>query len=136
MSKPRKPRKRKYRRTDYRIFFERIALGTLRVNIETAVVETFCIRCKAWRPLLVTGDDKFEDKSYEFIRVYHRGSCRKIAVHRLIWMVANGKTDIPPGFDIDHIDVNQKNNHHSNLRLRESRENQSKSEEYTQPDDF
>lgn len=46
----------------------------------------------------------------------------KITLHRLVWMLYNGK-NIPKGMDIDHIDGNRINNNPENLRVVSRRKN-------------
>lgn len=119
-------RKRKYKKATYKIFFDRMEEGTLRVDIETGIVYTMCRIKKDWRPLCVTGDDANPDKSYAFITVYHKGACRKITISRLVWMVANAEEDIPKGCTIDHEDGNIHNYNYRNLVLVSKEYNQAK----------
>jgi len=42
------------------------------------------------------------------------GTMRRIGIHRIIYTLAHGT--IPAGYDVDHIDGNQLNNHPDNLR--------------------
>lgn len=49
-----------------------------------------------------------------FCRIYYKGARRAIAVSRLVWMVASGRT-IPFGFEVHHYDENPENNAWSNL---------------------
>lgn len=48
---------------------------------------------------------------------------RKIGRNRLLWMLVKHET-IPAGMDVDHEDRDRTNDHPSNLRLRDSYENQ------------
>jgi hypothetical protein len=117
------PGPRKYLPADDSIFLDRIAEGTLRVDLETQKVYTRLHRTKfgEWHEL-----GPFPGRwGYLHVRVYHRGRRKSLALNRLIWIVANGQL-IPEGFDIDHYpDRNKRNNHPSNLRLRDLHENRS-----------
>ena len=56
--------------------------------------------------------------TYRFVSVCSNGKKKKIALHRLVWMAANGRT-VPDGYDIDHI-ASQTDDTIQNLRLLES----------------
>lgn len=40
-------------------------------------------------------------RGYKWVRLYFKGGRRAVPVHRIIWMLANGRT-IPPGHFIHH----------------------------------
>lgn len=116
---------------DYKIFFDRMEEGTLRVDCEAQKVYTYYR--KEWRELKCDLDDKRPNKVYLFVRVYHKGKRRCIALHRLIWMVHNGVESIPKGYDIGHEDDDSTNNDPMNLELEPSHVNQRRN---SIPDDF
>lgn len=104
---------RKYRRGDYSLFFDRIAEGTLRVDCTAGTVEILCPQSKEWREPHID----VNEHGYLFFRVYKDGFRRKVAVHRLVWMVHNGRQDVPAGHEVHHEDLNQRNNSGTNLKL-------------------
>lgn len=40
-------------------------------------------------------------KGYSFVRLYHAGARRCIALHKLLWMLANGRP-VPDGCELHH----------------------------------
>lgn len=54
------------------------------------------------------------DRGYFFVYVYHKGCRRKIAVHRLVWMIVERRL-IPNGCDVHHRDTDKSNNAFENL---------------------
>ena len=62
---------------------------------------------------------------YLFVTIHYEGARRRIAAHRMIWMVLHRRL-VPDGYDIDHRDRNPSNNIASNLRLLASTVNQSR----------
>ena len=59
--------------------------------------------------------------TYRFVSFCVDGRKKKIALHRIVWMVAH-KTTVPAGYDVDH-QGSQGDDTISNLRLLESSEN-------------
>lgn len=49
-----------------------------------------------------------------FVRIYGDGGRKAIAVHRIVWMVSR-EADIPPGYEVHHIDGDVTNNQPGNL---------------------
>lgn len=59
-----------------------------------------------------------------YVELQHCNTRREISVSRLVWM-AEHLVPVPAGYDPDHIDKNPMNNSISNLRLLDSKTNQS-----------
>ena len=53
-------------------------------------------------------------EGHQYLRVYHAGKCKALAVHRAIWMHVTG-VPIPPDFEIHHRDEDNQNNAWENL---------------------
>lgn len=65
-----------------------------------------------------THRDGTQRGTYRFVEFSIRGQKKKVALHRLVWMVANGRVT-PDGHDVDHR-YSQEDDSISNLRLLES----------------
>lgn len=127
-------------------FFYRIACGLLKVDTETATVywrpSTKC-EWKERVPSFRTSPG-MTDYGYWFIRisfvyfVRNRRKIyrRKIALHRLVWLVHNQRETIPLGCDIHHIDKDTHNNHHSNLTALDIPSNRKNDSSFTPVEDF
>ena len=91
----------------------------LEVCIETATVKSYNASNKTWYTIT-----PFSDKhGYLFVRVHYKGFRKAIALHRLVWLVANGEERIPPGHDVAHLDDDNSNNHYKNLELQTYQKN-------------
>lgn len=77
---------------------ERLRLGTLIVNIRTAVVRND----KGHRLLVTPRTSPTSGTTYNFLTIYFRGKAKKIARHRLVWMAAHNCL-VPVGYDVDHV---------------------------------
>lgn len=91
---------------------ERIRDGSLVVDTAAAIVSSH------GKPLAVierTHRDGENRGTYRFVAVNHDGRQKKVALHRLVWMAANGRT-VPAGYDVDHVN-NQGDDSIGNLRL-------------------
>ena len=101
---------------DYTIFWQKIELRLLKVDIETAVIYYRKSTRRSWSIL----QPFYDHGGYAFVRVQHQNQRKAIAVSRLVWMVANEQYSIPEGFDVDHLDTDVTNNHFLNLELKPS----------------
>ncbi len=114
----------KYAKADDSIFLTRIEADTLRVDLATGYVYVRRSTRGKWRRLRPFRGGK-QHAPYWFVRVYKDNARKAIALHRLVWMAANGRC-VPEGFDVDHRDCDPDNNGIDNLRLRESGNNRGK----------
>ena len=105
--------------TDQDILYA-IKEGAYGVNVKTACVVS-------WR----TGkrvrviERESNGSTYRFVEICRSGLRKKVALHRLVWMVANGRV-VPDGFDVDHIGGKAFGDGIDNLRLLESSVNRSR----------
>lgn len=93
-----------------------------RVDVNTATVYG-----RDGKPLTVitrTHKDGPQRGTYRFINFSIDGRQKKVTLHRLVWMVANGRT-VPDGHDVDHVH-NQDDDSIGNLRLLTSYDNQTR----------
>lgn len=60
---------------------------------------------------------------YCWVDVMHNGKRKKLAVHRVVWSLHNGRA-VPDDREVDHGDWKTDNNHPSNLKARTVRANQ------------
>lgn len=102
---------------------KRLRDGNLRIDPVTCVVESNLTG--VWRELTPVIVDN--GSGYQMVSVCYQGRKKKIGIHRLQWMQHTLEL-IPEGYDVDHIESpprpKLKPNHLSNLRLRDSYENQ------------
>lgn len=126
--------KRKYKPATDQLFLDRIADGTLVVDVQAAKVYTVADGQQTEMRQYATG----RHKNYLAVRCYRNGHRKQIALHRLVWMAANGRL-VPEGYDVDHRDHDTLNNAIDNLQLRPSVNNQhphTRSEEYAEEETF
>ena len=71
------------------------------------------IWCKRYKRFL----KPYLEHGYEKIGLTYDGSRKKHYVHRLVYMAFHGMSELPIGYEIDHIDFNRANNRPENLRL-------------------
>lgn len=93
--------------------------GLYSINVDTALVVSWTTG-KRLRVI----ERESNGSTYRFVEIYRKGLRKKIALHRLVWMVANGQV-VPEGFDIDHIRGKAFGDSIDNLRLLESSVNRS-----------
>jgi hypothetical protein len=86
---------------------EIIQLGIVSVDLQTGnviknghILKNFCFPGKNFdRPL---------------VRIYHCAKLIRILVHQIVWIAGTGR-EIPPGFEIHHMDEDPTNNKFENL---------------------
>lgn len=88
--------KRTYRPTDESIVLERISAGTLRVD--TVGGRVFFLKCGTWNECTYYPCHR----GYRWVRLQKRGARRAVAVHRAVWIAANGWVP-PAGAQVHHI---------------------------------
>lgn len=111
--------KRKYKPATDQMFLDRLVAGTLLVD--TAAATVWSVR--DGKAVQLRQYPLGRHANYRSVCCYQDGHRKKVAVHRLVWMAANGRL-IPGGYDVDHIDHNTTNNAIDNLQLRPSGNNQ------------
>lgn len=118
---------------DYKIIFDRMEAGTIKVDVVEGKV---CVKYKGkWIEPYISLDDEDLDKAYRFVTIYYKNRRRKIAVHRLVWMVDNGEESIPEGYDVAHDDDDPGNNCNWNLDLEPNAFNRRNSSTFNSKDE-
>lgn len=113
MTRTRKYKPRTYKACDEQIVLDRLADGTLKVDVSGGRVLVRRPNGRWAVPYL-----ERDRCGYLFFRLYRNGARRKIALHRAVWMAANG-TLIPAGHEVHHVNVNNQVNAHWNLEAKD-----------------
>jgi hypothetical protein len=98
---------------------EAFSEGAYSVNVNTATVVSWTTGKK-----LKVIERESNGSTYRFVEIARKGRKKKIALHRLVWVVANGSV-VPQGFDVDHVKGKDLGDGIDNLRLLDSSLNRS-----------
>lgn len=112
---------RKYKPASEQIILDRLAAGTLRVDLETGVVEVLHPHHSVWPGQWREPHMKPSGRTdqYRVFKLYLKNSRREVRLHRAVWIAGTGEL-IPDGCEIHHKDEDPENNAYSNLELLES----------------
>lgn len=105
--------------TDHEVLNAIKSCGLFRVDVNAARV--FSARGRELQVVEREHPEGPQRGRYRFVELCVSGRKKKVALHRLVWMVAHGRVP-PPDCDIDHI-KSQDDDTISNLRLLDSAEN-------------
>jgi hypothetical protein len=132
----------------YAPIFRRIRDGTLKVDTKRARVYYRRSPRSPWRrmkPIFRHSGNRGEqnDHGYWFVsigftmpRSRRRHRRRKIALHRLVWLVDHNRETVPHGCDIHHINSNTDDNRAPNLTHLTVHLNRSHTSPLTSEEDF
>lgn len=96
--------------SNYKLMNQKDILQTIRKGIYAVNITTGTVNNVSGKELSFY---QAED-GHLFVRLYHNGKRKAIAVHRLVWMCAT-KSTIPKDYEVHHIDGDPTNNTFENL---------------------